>query len=712
MRDKRSLKKHKEPLVTGKKADSADRGSPIAMVAVFLAVLTLAAHLPGLKNGFVQYDDREYVTTNERVQRGLTAQNVKWAFATTTAYNWHPLTWLSHMLDCQIFGLKAWGHHLTSLVLHVASTTLLFLLLVRVRRRDAAGYSLWFPAAVVAGLFGVHPLHVESVAWVAERKDVLSTLFWLLTMWSYSGYVLGRRKTAPYILALAFFALGLMSKPMLVTLPFVLLLWDAWPLKRTDRRRLVVEKVPFLMLAVASGVITLLAQQQGGAVTGLGRLTLGARVGNALVSYIMYLKQTLVPAGLAVFYPHPGNSLPLRRVVASVIVLASITAAVAWQRRRRPYLPVGWLWYLGTLLPVIGLIQVGMQARADRYAYVPLIGIFMMAAFAADEVAGRTPAARRVATVSAAALLVILAGLTVRQTTFWKDTTALFTRDAAVVEDNHFAIENLAITFLEEKRWDEAIAYSQKALESDPLSAPAHSTLGLAYQNVGRLEDAIRHHRLAVRSKPNWALMHSNLGAALMQNNEPAEAASCFRKALELNPGDRSAALNLALALAEADRPEEAVAQYEKTIQQWPDSPDAHFGLGVLLARQNQASGAARHYETALRLDPRRADVAMNLGILVAEQKDFGRAEALYEQAAAVQPGNTLIYLNWGNALSEQNRLDEALERYRTALKHNPENADVYRMIGATYERLGKQAEAHAAYEKALAIHPDMTDRH
>src|SRR5208337_1542954 len=433
--------------------------SRITLICLILTAVTIGAFWQLKDNGFITYDDPAYISENPQVQGGLSRSGFLWAFsATTVAGNWHPLTWLSHMLDCQLYGVNPRGHHLTSLFIHLVNTLLLFWVWVRLTKR------LW-PSALVAALFAVHPLHVESVAWAAERKDVLSAFFWLTTMWAYLRYV-ERPGMGRYLLLPLSFALGLMAKPMLVTEPFVLLLLDYWPLGRWPQRpvvnsgrkkgkptpgsgphpaawRLAWEKAPLFVLAAISCLITIIMQKGAGAVASMDKLPLGARLSNALVAYVSYLVKMLWPRNLAVFYPHPLSGFPGWQIAGAGLLLAGVTALVLRGARRYPYLPVGWFWYLGTLAPVIGIVQVGAQAMADRYTYLPLIGVFIILAFgAADLGAGRRPRQLALAASFSLALLACLI-FSWRQAGYWRNSQTIFTQDLAVTGNNSIAYSNL-----------------------------------------------------------------------------------------------------------------------------------------------------------------------------------------------------------------------------------------------------------------------------
>ncbi len=532
--------------------------------AVALAVLTLVLYWPATRNGFVDYDDDVYVTANAQLRGGLTWDNAVWAFRSTEAHNWHPLTWLSHLADVSFFDLDPAGHHLTSVVLHALNAALLFLLLYGAT--GAIG-----PSLAVAALFACHPLNVQSVAWVAERKSVLSTFFWLATLGAYGAWT-RRPSVLRYGAVVACLALSLLAKPMGVTIPFVLLLLDAWPLDRwrLGPRRLLAEKAPLFVLSAASSWITFAVQRETGAVVTTDAIPWVARLGNAVWSYLAYLGKAIWPSGLAVFYPHPGDTLPAWRVLLAVVFLSTVTAAFVRLRGRWPWALVGWLFYLGTLVPVLGIVQVGTQAMADRYAYVPLVGIFVVIAWATAALvsAGRLPA--RAATGIAAVVLVVLSACTLQQISLWHDSVTLFEHTARV----------------------------------EPASWVAHYNLGNAYVRLGRQEDAIPQFRETIRLRPGFARAHNNLGDALDAVGRHGEALPCYEQAVRLKPDLVEAQNNLGIAYADAGRYEEALAVMRTATALRPDFMEAHLNLSITLRQLRRLPEALAEANQAVALRP------------------------------------------------------------------------------------------------------------
>jgi tetratricopeptide (TPR) repeat protein len=548
-----------------------------------LAAITLAVYAPLRHHDVVNLDDDLYVANNPWVREGVSWDAIAWALGARHAANWHPVTWISHMLDFELMGPAPGAHHLVSLALHVTSTMVLLLLLERITG------CLW-RSVFVAAMFGLHPLHVESVAWLAERKDVLSTLFWLLATCAYVAY--SRRSSLGWYLgALCLFALGLMSKPMLVTLPFTLLLLDYWPLGRfapgsaatvsesaRTAMRLVGEKIPFLLLSMTSSAITFVAQQQGGAVAPLDRLSFGTRVANATVSYVIYLRQTVWPEGLSVFYPY-REDVAGWQVAAAGLVLAAATGLSLFLARRCPPVTVGWLWYLGTLLPVIGLVQVGNQAHADRYTYVPLIGIFIIAAWGAPTLVGRWTRRRAALTAVGAAVVLASAVMARSQLATWKNSESLYRHALAVTRNNSLAHYNLALFLSQERRPEEAIAHYEDALRIKPTLKDARYNLANVYYRAGKIAEAARHYAEVLRLDPLDPGAYNGLANARALEGRLDEALQLYTEALRIRPDYAEAHSNLAVLLARLGRTEEAAAHYAEALRIRPDYARAREGL-------------------------------------------------------------------------------------------------------------------------------------
>ena len=484
-----------------------------ASVCLCLIVATFAVYVNVLDFQFVDYDDPDYVVENESVHQGLSFQSVQWAFTSGDASNWHPLTWLSHMLDCQLFGLDRPGrHHLTSLLLHVTNTVLMFLVLQRMTG------ALW-PPALVAAIFALHPLHVESVAWVSERKDVLSTMFWLLCIASYVEYT-QRGRWRWYVLAVVLLAMGLLAKPMLVTTPFVLLLLDYWPLDRLAAGRKaverIVEKIPMFLLVAASSVVTYYVQQAGGSMT---HIPLSHRLANAVVAYVRYMGKTFWPQDLSVFYPNRVWMWQPWQILGALALLLVVTALVVILRRQR-YLTVGWLWYLGTLVPVIGIVQVGKQSMADRYTYITMTGLLIMITWGAAGVCKRWPAVRILAALAATGAIVSCLWLTTRQVEKWRDSYTLYSHAIAVTELNYVIHYNLGNVLYDEGRLEEAIHHYRQVVRINPRDVQAYNNLGCALGDTGQQDAAILQFREALRLDPNHASSRKNLAIVLGQRSE------------------------------------------------------------------------------------------------------------------------------------------------------------------------------------------------
>jgi tetratricopeptide (TPR) repeat protein len=572
----------------------------VLLVGLLLFLSALALYYPALENGFVNYDDPAYVTSNFQVQQGLSSRNLAWAFTSTAEANWHPLTWISHMLDVKLFGLSPAGHHAQSVLWHAVNVVLLFLLLAK-----ATGFV--GRSAIVAGLFAVHPLNVESVAWVAERKTVLSTFFFLLALAAYGWYA-KKPRARRYLLVALCFSVGLMSKPMVITLPFVLLLLDFWPLERssvTPLPKLALEKLPLLALSAASAAITLYAQRAGGAVGAAELLPLTMRLKNAVYSYLVYIEKAIWPSGLAVFYPHPEGSLALWQVTGAAVALTTITA-VFWHFRERRYLLAGWLWFLGTLVPVIGILQVGRQAWADRYAYFPLWGLFVIVVWLLSEAVARVPLSRVAQVAIALAVLFGYAAATHVQIGFWRNSYRLFAHAVQVTPANGIAEGNLGSALMEMRRPDLALSHLERATELTPTLATPHYNLGTILLRQNALDRAQREYQLALKyasDEREAAQTHNNLGVLFNHLGRKDEAVAEYTQAISLNPSEQNSLMGRGRIEQEQGRLDAALQDFMRAAQIAP-SPTALYWQGRVLEDKGQFSDAAAAYQTALKLAP------------------------------------------------------------------------------------------------------------
>ena len=556
-----------------KKPPVQQREPSSRVLYVLLFVGTLLVYSQVNNFAFLSFDDSQGLLGNPEVRDGFSWSGIVWAFTTAHASNWFPLTWLSHMLDFQLFGLEPGWHHLTNVLIHAISSVFLFALMKRMTGR------LW-ESAFVAFVFALHPLHVESVAWISERKDVLFAFFWFLTTWLYLDF-LAQRTPQKYLLMVLAFCLGLMSKQMIVTLPFTLLLLDAWPLKRSGLKTLILEKVPLVVLAIAASAIAFLAQSKGGAVQSLQSIPLAARAANALMAYAIYVANFICPTGLAFFYPYPAK-WPVGEVLFAGFALTAMSVLVVLAFRARPYLAVGWFWYLGTLAPVIGLIQVGHQSRADRYTYIPLIGISIMVAWAAAEAFGKWPQAKTAFAGVAIAVCVVWMLFTSVQIKYWKNGPALYTRAIEVTDGNYLAHLNLGVDLAAQRQYQMALRELYTSIEENPDQAHARNSLGGVLFNLGRKSEAIEQFSQAIRLEPQDAEPHANLGNALVDAGRIDDATRELNTALRLRPG----------------------------------MANVYFGLGRVLVLQNRGPQAIPYFSEALRINPNFAEAREQLQAL------------------------------------------------------------------------------------------------
>ena len=814
----------------------------IPVICLFLAASAIMAFQQLSQCDFINYDDDVYVTENIHVQDGITMQAIRWAFTTGYAANWHPLTWMSHMLDVQLFGLKPRWHHLTNLLFHIANTLLLFCIFHRMTKAP-------WKSAFVAALFALHPLHVESVAWVAERKDVLSTFFWMLTMAAYVDYVEhrtedgrrrtedGRRRTEDggrrtedgrrmtvdgrsfsgirtptsdfrYLSVLIFFALGLMAKPMLVTLPFVLLLLDYWPLQRLEPKKsdqefrtgideplsankrkgksgrnhtsgsvpaldmmrgpvrtlqsmlkeekpaahkyqwalvrpLILEKIPLLALAALSCIVTYFAQKKGGAVIPIEAFPLGARVANACVSYIIYIAKTVWPINLAVFYPHPGL-LPLWQVLGAVLLLGAVSFAVIRSAKRFPYLAVGWLWFAGTLVPVIGIVQVGAQALADRYTYIPLIGLFVMAAWGIPELLKKWqptgPLRNEALFASSVLILACLSIVTWIQVGYWRNSIALYdhslkvTSPSAVILCNRgvayskigdyrqaisdydraieinpqyaCAYDNRGSVYAELGNHRQAILDYDRAIEINPKYAEAYNDRGITYGKLGNYKRAIEDYDRAVEINPKYAEAYNDRGITYGKLGNYKRAIEDYDRAVEINPKYASAYLNRAEAYSDLGNQRQAISDYDWGVKINPENADAYDSRGAAYDKLGDHWQAISDYDRAIEINPKHAGAYNDRGAAYAKLGNRNQALSDYDKAIEINPGYAAAYYNRGVVYQCLGKYMQAIESYNTAIQIAPENAEAYIERGAVYGKLGDYKRAISDFSMVIEINP------
>jgi tetratricopeptide (TPR) repeat protein len=675
-----------------------------------LILATVLVYWPVRHFQFVNFDDTDFVTANPVVQAGLTPAGFKWVWHSEVARNWHPLTMLTHMLDCQLFGLNAGGPHLVNLALHIVNTLLLYFLLKFMTR------AIW-RSAFVAALFALHPLHVESVAWIAERKDVLSTCFWFLSMWTYARYATSKPGWKYYVGSLLFFAMGLMSKPMLVTGPFVLVLLDFWPLQRLRpfRAKLIWEKLPYLAMSVALCVITYEIQNNGGAVVASDARPFTARCVNALISYAHYVELMFVPRNLAGLYLRT-SPWPVGLAILATLFLAAMSIIAICQAKRRPWLTMGWLWYLGVLVPVIGLVQVGMQTMADRFTYVSLIGLFIIVAWGGAELSNRLRWPRYVLPATAGFVLTLCGLLTARQVLFWRDSETLFTRMIAVNPQNYMAQYNLANLYSREQHPAEAEAHYLAALQAEPNYADACNNLASLYLSEKRFDDALRQYAQALRVHPqplfflNYANTLADEASAKHDTNLFASAVQAYGQAILADPTSSDAHLNLGLTWQAQGHDAEAAAEFRRALALNPASEPAHSNLAGALLRLHSLDEAIAEYTAAEKLEPNRAETHHWLGVCYVQKNEMPSATTEFDALVRLQPNNATAQGNLANALAAQNKIEDAIPHYLAALQLDPGNSQTEFNLGLTLAHAGRTAEAAAHYEQALRLNPNFIE--
>ena len=718
------------------------------LIYIFLAAVTLMAFWQLNHCDFVNYDDETYVSNNPHVRDGITADGIRWAFTTGYRANWHPLTWISHMLDAQLFGLNPRWHHFTNLLFHIANTLLLFAILNRMTK------ALW-KSAIVAALFALHPLHVESVAWVAERKDVLSTFFWMLTIGAYCNYV-ERPILRKYLPVLLFFVLGLMSKPMLVTLPFVLLLLDYWPLKRFEQKRtaqtvwteangplsgdkrkgktkkkqvvtveakakepadpeyrwalarpLLWEKLPLVLLAALSSIVTYIAQQKGGAVQSIEAIPLGVRIANAFVSYVIYIGKMIWPGHLAVLYPHPGL-WPYWQIVGAALLLVGITLIVTWKAKRSSYLATGWFWYAGTLVPVIGLVQVGSQGMADRYTYIPLIGLFIMAAWGIPELLKGWRYRKEALFLSSALTLSCLFMVTWTQVGYWRDSITLFEHTAEVTNRNSLAYHNLGSAYESLRNYRQAIENYDKAIEIYPKYAQAYFNRAGAYVSLGNPTQAIADSNKAIELDPQLAGAYNNRAAAYVSLGNPTQAIADCDRAIGLNPKYADAYNNRANAYVSLRQYAQAIKDYDKAIEFNPELAYAYNNRAIAYGNLGNHGQAIADCSKAIDLSPEYTDAYNNRAIAYGNLGNHGQAIADCSKAIDLSPEYTDAYFNRASAYVGLSQYMQAIKDYDRVIGFNPKYAQAYINRAGAHVGLGNPRQAIEDCDKAIGLNPKL----
>lgn len=700
---------HTDDLSPPEPAKQPDFRSLLIAVAILIAV-TFAVYGQVVNHEFVSYDDDKFVSENSVVSTGVSTANVIAAFTKADLDNWIPLTWLSHMADVQFYGMSPAGHHLTSVLLHALSAVLLFFLLFRLTG------ALW-RACFVAALFALHPLHVESVAWVAERKDVLSAFFGFLSLLFYTKYV-ARPNLALYFLTLLLFLCGLLSKPMVVTLPIIMLLLDYWPLGRivmakeqpfrlsslaTALRRPILEKIPFLSCSLIIAIVTVRVQSISGAVTSLDMVPVALRLQNALVSYGKYVLKTVWPVDLAFFYPFPP-AIPIWQLACSLLVLAATSAAVLRLGRRHPFLPVGWFWFLITLLPVIGLVKVGNQSMADRYSYIPSVGLFIMAAWGVPALTSKMKHRERFLIIIAGAVLAGSLVTTWRQIGYWRDDYHLSQHALQVTSENYVAHSILGIAFAKRGDMQRAVQEYQKSLAINPGHSIASNNLAVAFAVKGDSDAAIKGYRAILLMNPNFFNAHFNLGLALAEKGDVDAATAEFRAALAINPDFLEARSDLGTALMNKGDLDGAITEFRHILRRNPADTEAPVNLALALARKGDLDDAIAAFRQILAREPNNIKARLGLGDAYVDKSEIGAGMKEYQVALALNPTFPGLHNSLGIALATKGDLKEAAEAFREALRLNPLSFEAHRNLGNLLASKGDMKGAEKEFQEARRL--------
>jgi len=682
----------------------------VLCVCFILLAATSAVYWQVNDFSFVNIDDSLYVENNRHVKTGLNIQNIKWAFTVATRITnfWAPLTWLSIILDYELYGMNAGGYHLTNLLLHLANTLLILLVFYKMTG------ALW-QSAFIAAMFALHPLHVESVAWVTERKDVLSTLFWLLTMWTYTSYTRSRDGRR-YLLAFFCFVLGLMSKPMLVTLPFVLLLLDFWPLNRIQLSNpgvffralfnLVYEKILFFVVIVGFSISTFITQNKGDVLPPLSHISAFLRIENVIVSYTKYLWKTIWPFGLTVAYPYP-DFLPLWQVITSLIILLLISFLSVYFRKKAPWMIVGWLWYLGALVPVLGIVVIAEQAMADRYTYIPLIGIFIMIAWGIPELLKCLLKKKIFIPVFFSCSVLLMTLLTANQIRYWKNSQSLFEHVVSVTEKNFLAYNNLGLAYQNQGKTAEAIELFKKSIHIKPRYASAYNNLGVALESIGKADRAADLYATAIQLEPEFKNPYVNLAFVLLHQGKPEEAIKYCREAIRLDPDFTEAYILLGDIYAKLGQIKASINMYGKALQLDPNSASAHNHMGSALLGTNQIEKAILHFQSAIKLEISDWKYRKNLETALNIKRNLDNQITATLKAVDEQPDNMELYVTLANLYKKKGQPEKAIKPFQQVLSMNPGSIPALSGLASTYAEIDSFEKAISLYKQLLSLQPD-----
>jgi len=676
---------------------------------LFLVTSTISIYLKIYHYDFVSFDDNEYVYENLHVKSGITLTNILWAFTAFHSNNWHPLTWISHMLDCHLYGLTPGLHHLTNLFFHIVNSLLLFFIF-----KQMTG-SQW-KSAFIAVIFALHPLHVESVVWISERKDVLSTFFWMLTIWSYIRYV-KQPGIQRYVWILLFFILGLLCKPMVVTLPFVLILLDYWPLNRFQYQsifdvkkeiwlRIFLEKVPLFILVTIFCFLTYYAQKHGGIVKSLDVFPFQVRIANAIVSYMNYIGKMIYPVDLAFLYPYHGMP-PWWKIAIACLLFFIISFLALKNIRKNPYVIVGWLWYVGTLVPVIGLVQVGMQTMADRYTYIPSIGLLIIIGWGIPELTIPWQHKKKGVAAAAVIMISIFAAVTWKQIGYWKNSMTMLEHTIKVTSNNYIALDSLGVELFKQGRIEDAINYYIQSSRIYPNNPYPHFNLGVALYLKGHIEEAVRQYIEALNIESNYFKAHTNLGAALFAQGKTEEAVKHYLDAIRINPDFIDAHINLGIAFNKQGRIEDAIKQFNQALIIDPNNINVHFNLGTDLEKIGRIDEAINHYSEAVRVNPNLLEAQYLLGNALLRRGRVNEAIQHYFQVLRIKPDCAEAHNNLGTAFYQQGRIDESIDQYLQAIRIKHDYAEANNNLGGAYFLKGDIRAATSCFQEALRINPN-----